>query len=188
MGRWLARILNEGKLPRSYPPEAWRAKRWGLHRPMPDPDNADIRQVNFLDVTEFPHFPTWDDLDEYFTNDDADPKTDKILVGFDLLQPLTLQIKRAYEELRRLKGRLENPRTINGPETRNRQDRWVTFLRVLDARNQEVPSRYPEIADVLFRGSRNAVQKAQRHRSAAKQIMEGRYLDILRSPIDQPST
>ena len=185
MGRWLARILNEGKLPKAYSPEAWCAREWGLHRPMPDPDNTDISQVNFLDVTEFPHFPTWDDLDEYFTNDDADPKTDKILVGFNLIEPLTLQIKRAYEKLRRLKGRLETPRTIDGPETRNRGDKWVTFLRILDARNQEIPPRYPEIADVLFRGSRYAVQKAQRHYSAAEETTrKKRYLNILRSPID----
>ena len=180
VGGYLFRVVQrERKLPRVVPLETWYAKKWGLKRRMHDPDTVD--EVRFLDVTEltgFPDFPAREDVEEYFefVDGEAYKRVDRILVGFDLTLPLSPQLKLAKKELRR---RLVRP-------ARNRQDMWVDYLRVLDARDPRIKEEtFSDIADILCRDSDNAEQLAQqKHAAAKKMIQKKRYLNILLRPID----
>ena len=192
---WMLRSSAVGLEPKRNWFLDWYRAKWGLVTRFPDPSYPADPTPEFNALDEFPLFPKYAEVGEFFEGDEADGNqmSRTAVVVFDLWRPLKEQIKaatvqliaRAKEQMAEEKvahGTAAKPQ-LKGHKTGNALIKFRQYLRTLDG--VAAGAKPKEIAVVIFgldeneaatgfSASKRGAEKIQTAQSFAKL----RYLSI----------
>ncbi|RMG28499.1 MAG: hypothetical protein D6721_08205, partial [Gammaproteobacteria bacterium] len=133
--------------------------KYGFYKFPPDPgeDQPDIE---------------WRPLDETPPFEDCDEVEAGMSLCFDLALPLRPQLEAAGRRLAARQARLRRE-GLRMKRVRDRHDRWLHCLRLLDAEAAGVPE--PEVIERLFSGNPEAFEACRREAHA---LRDGDYREI----------
>lgn len=173
----------------------WYKARWGLTNQFPDPSCPAVPAPKFNALDEFPLFPKYAEVGEFFLGDDCDGNQMRgtAVVVFDLWRPIKEQIKIAGVQLvTRAKEHMAEEKMAYGTDTKpqlkahkpgNAILKYRQYLRTLDAAASGAEPK--EIAAVIYgledntsASGYNASKRGTEKVRAAQAVAKFRYLMI----------